>query len=138
MKLNFLFITLILSCLSCRTTISGRIVSEKSHHSNDYRGKINVARIDKEGFSEILDVKSDGTFPTIQGLSPGRYLIEPLLPGFQSNSLTVDIEATRKSQLKHDLLDKIGLGRFMHRVKSRWIKVRAVLSLIHRISRIEF
>ncbi|SMF67120.1 hypothetical protein [Pseudobacteriovorax antillogorgiicola] len=90
--------TLILS--SCRTTISGYVVSPEGKPIKAERGKVNVSRLDQKGFSEIVDFGSDGFFETQEEIQPGQYLIEPLIPGYQSNSLTVDITEDRQVEIQ--------------------------------------
>ena len=49
-------------------------------------------RLDQKGFSEIVSLQKDGSFASEEKIAPGEYLVEPLIPGYQSGSLKIKVE----------------------------------------------
>lgn len=99
-RLKMMFLGLILS--GCATTIKGKVVPSDAK-SPLVGGKVNVQRLDAANgprLSLVTDLAPDGSFETPGDLPPGEYLVEPLIPGFTSESKTV------KTSDGHDLLFK--------------------------------
>lgn len=101
-----LFILAALSCASCKTTISGVVTTPSGQAAYDKHGKVNITRLDNPDFEEIVALDDDGSFESESDLKPGDYLVEPLIPGFQSNSLKVTI-----SEDKHVTIQAIPLPK---------------------------
>ena len=76
---------------SCRTVISGYIKTPQGDVVYVDDGKVNISRLDKRGFSEIVSISQDGSFCSQGSIEPGEYLVEPLIPGYQSGSLKVRV-----------------------------------------------
>ena len=89
---HILFGSLVLISISCKTTISGQVLTPDGNAAYDKQGKINITRLDVTGFEEIVSMDEDGTFSSESDIQAGEYLVEPLIPGFQSNSKTIVVK----------------------------------------------
>lgn len=76
---------------ACATTIKGRVVS--SDEKTPIRsGKVNVQHLNSSTGTRaafVTDIEADGSFETSGDLPAGEYLVEPLIPGFSSESKTI-------------------------------------------------
>ena len=80
----------------CKTTVSGKIMSPEGEELTFSEGKVNISSLSDKGTSEIIDIKKDGYFETQKDILPGDYLVEPLIPGYQSTSMKVNIKSDKK------------------------------------------
>lgn len=91
MKILFILLSSALA-LGCNTTISGHITTPTGKAVYDPQGKVNISRLDKSGFVEIVNIDKNGHFESDEDIKPGEYLVEPLIPGFQSSSIKVQVK----------------------------------------------
>ncbi len=92
---NLLWFVAFFIC-QCKTTVSGKIVSPEGDSLVFSEGKINISSLSHKSFSEVVDIRSDGSFESHHDISPGDYLVEPLIPGFQSTSMKVSIQSDKE------------------------------------------
>jgi hypothetical protein len=64
-------------------------------------GKINIFKIndEKDPISMVIDINEDGSFKTIENISNGTYLIEPLVPGYATNSIQIRVDEDKKIKI---------------------------------------
>ena len=104
MKTPLFFITLFF-LKACATNLSGSVfdLSEKPIYTKD--AKINIVPLSpKNGAkAQIISLNKDGSFSTEKDLIEGEYLIEPLIPGYESQSIRTHIKehVHLKIQLKN-------------------------------------
>ena len=82
----------------CATLVSGQIIQDTGEKLTGVEGKVNIQGLDRNNrqISEIVSIDADGQFSNQTDLKKGRYLIEALIPGYQSESQTIEIDASRE------------------------------------------
>ena len=100
MKLNILIISL-LFLTSCKTTLSGVLLTKDNQPIKPTDGKVNIFKIndDENPISMVIDITKEGTFETKENVSKGTYLIEPLIPGYATNSLQIKVDSDKKIKI---------------------------------------
>ena len=108
MKFTYVFLILVsMLSISCATTISGILLNEKEAPVSSNEGKINIIPLSQNSINtppQIIDLDEDGSFETNLQISPGEYLVEPLIPGYVNQSIrtTVSESVYLKIILKSD------------------------------------
>ena len=59
-----------------------------------------LIRLDGDRESFILDLDAEGHFVSKDHLEDGRYLVEPLIPGYSEGTLHIDVEGNQEITLQ--------------------------------------
>lgn len=105
MKLLFIVIFGLL-VQNCSTTIRGYVVQEDGQVVGARGAKVNISFLDGPGQQQVLDLREDGFFVTKEKLQQGHYLIEPLIPGYMTNSLRIFIDESKSIKILAKPLDQ--------------------------------
>lgn len=93
---------------SCAASLSGQLSGPDLSPASLTDARINVTRLDVEmdddsspdqPASMILVPDDDGSFATNRKLSPGRYLVEALVPGYEPVSRQLDLKEPQEVKL---------------------------------------
>ena len=100
MKFNILVLSLLL-LTSCKTTLSGVLLSKDNKPIHPTDGKVNIYKIndDQNPISMVIDIEKDGTFKTEKNIIEGTYLVEPLIPGYATNSMQIKVNKDKKIKI---------------------------------------
>ncbi|MFW7382011.1 MAG: hypothetical protein ACOH5I_24610 [Oligoflexus sp.] len=90
---------------SCATTIRGYVIQEDGQSIAARGGKVNVSFLDGANPPQVLDLQEDGSFVTDDEIFEGHYLIEPLIPGYSTNSLRVYVDESKTVRIVAKPLD---------------------------------
>ncbi len=101
MRLNILLICIVYLFTGCKTTLSGVLLTKDNQPIKPTDGKINIFKINDETdpISMVIDVDNDGSFKTTKNISSGTYLIEPLIPGYATNSMQIKVDENKKIKI---------------------------------------
>ena len=78
----------------CSTTISGKVINHDNQTALKVKeGKINISYLDgpTKNQSYMVDLENDGTFRIKGDFKEGHYLVEPLIPGYKSESKKIKL-----------------------------------------------
>ena len=99
----FILLTMLQSygLISCATHIHGKITGDNGRPLQGLHGKVNIQGLDRnnQNVTEIVSIDNDGSFKNDADLVVGRYLVEALIPGYQSESMTVTIKKSQEVKL---------------------------------------
>lgn len=101
MKLYILLLLSLYILTGCKTTLSGVLLTKDNKPIKPRDGKVNIFKINDETdpISMVIDIKDDGSFETTENISKGTYLIEPLVPGYATNSMQITVDENKKIKI---------------------------------------
>ena len=96
---GFLLLTSLL--YGCATSISGVVMDETNRPIKTHEGKINIHLLSPSTrpLSIVVDIDAKGEFSTNTNLTEGEYLVEPLIPGYRSDAIKLQLSASQKLTL---------------------------------------
>jgi len=97
-----LALLLIVLVTGCATTISGVVKDAAGKPVNQADARINITELrgdGGEGANQVLHLDAQGRFQSRSVLREGPYLVEALVPGYRSQSLTVEVKGSQQVEL---------------------------------------
>ncbi len=85
----------------CATNVSGVVVDATGKTLAVSNGKVNIILLTstEKRVNLIVDIDKNGYFVTKTNLQKGQYLLEPLIPGYKSESIKINIDKTVEVEL---------------------------------------
>ena len=106
-----LTITFLLCLSSCQTPLSGEITDTLGQALETKHGKVNIIQLNsKKGTSFISNIV-DGRFQIEDNLNPGHYMIETLVPGYETKSTKIQYPQTKRIKLS---IKKLGASNIQN------------------------
>jgi hypothetical protein len=78
----------------CQTSLSGKIVDQAGNPVAAQNGMVNIQSEKNPEQTIVANIDENGSFTTEGDLEKGRYLIEPLIPGYKGELKHVDLPDT--------------------------------------------
>ena len=104
MKLKFILVLGVFGFNGCATTISGTLAAKDPKSKVDYENaRVNITRLDKTNVAKenyVVEVDDEGSFKTVIDLEKGKYMVEALVPGFSTESKTIELKSSQEIHLK--------------------------------------
>jgi len=89
--------------VGCSSSFSGKVLLLDGVTQVGTDARVNLTRLDGAIATEdvhVIVVAPDGTFSTDKELPTGSYLVEALVPGYKTNSVTIDSATQKTVELK--------------------------------------
>ena len=95
--LSPLFTVIVFS--GCVTPLSGEITDSKGQSIEAKHGKVNIIHLGSNGEHSFISKIVNGKFEIKKDLRPGQYMIETLVPGYETKSTKIQYPDTKKIRL---------------------------------------
>jgi hypothetical protein len=94
MKIFCSSLLLALMATGCQTSLAGKIVDQAGNPVTVDNGMVNIQSEKNPAQNYVVNVDQTGAFKADFDLEKGRYLVEPLIPGYKAELRHVDVPDT--------------------------------------------